>query len=518
MLIHALVCCLLFYVCRGILRLNVKSSLLASILFAAHPIHTEAVAGITGRADALACLLMLASFICYHGPYTSNLTASDSTKCQQQKYSRDKNHNEFGSFCENLNKESGISFQHFQSLEYPTMQVCKCQHRKDKEEQKVLNPSCSETLKNILKVIVSGILSLMSMLAKETGITISAVNILYDLYTFQNIHIQQKENQCAIVSENQKKSESSTKFYKKQVFHLRVRLLSTTVLAIVGILSRLYLMNGEFPRFGKADNPAAYSDSVLTKLLTFTYLPALNLWLILCPITLSYDWQMGSVPLVESIWEPRNIVSFLFYTVLLLLVVKVVKSSDHKSGKVLCFSLLFTTLPFLPASNVFFPVGFVVAERILYAPSVGVCILIAYGVQCFEYKGRKLVSQDYLKVFTRAGVFILVLSLSLRTWQRNMVWQSRQSLFTSGIFDVPQNAKVHYNYANLQKNIGNYTQAIDHYQISIRLWPEYASAHNNLGTLLMADLEQAKYQFVRALTISNQAHGGAHFNLGVVYM
>ena len=31
-------------------------------------------------------------------------------------------------------------------------------------------------------------------------------------------------------------------------------------------------------------------------------------------------------------------------------------------------ALLFLILPFLPASNLFFPVGFVIAERILYLP------------------------------------------------------------------------------------------------------------------------------------------------------
>lgn len=36
-------------------------------------------------------------------------------------------------------------------------------------------------------------------------------------------------------------------------------------------------------------------------------------------------------------------------------------------------------LPFLPASNLFFPVGFVVAERVLYIPSMGFCLLVAYG-------------------------------------------------------------------------------------------------------------------------------------------
>ena len=36
-------------------------------------------------------------------------------------------------------------------------------------------------------------------------------------------------------------------------------------------------------------------------------------------------------------------------------------------------------LPFLPASNLFFPVGFVVAERILYIPSMGYCLLVSLG-------------------------------------------------------------------------------------------------------------------------------------------
>lgn len=36
-------------------------------------------------------------------------------------------------------------------------------------------------------------------------------------------------------------------------------------------------------------------------------------------------------------------------------------------------------LPFLPASNLFFPVGFVVAERVLYIPSMGFSMLVAHG-------------------------------------------------------------------------------------------------------------------------------------------
>ena len=44
-------------------------------------------------------------------------------------------------------------------------------------------------------------------------------------------------------------------------------------------------------------------------------------------------------------------------------------------------ALLFLVIPFLPASNLLFGVGFVVAERILYLPSMGFAVLVAQGFQ-----------------------------------------------------------------------------------------------------------------------------------------
>lgn len=39
------------------------------------------------------------------------------------------------------------------------------------------------------------------------------------------------------------------------------------------------------------------------------------------------------------------------------------------------------TLPFLPASNLLFTVGFVIAERVLYLPSAGLCMLVVVGMR-----------------------------------------------------------------------------------------------------------------------------------------
>lgn len=50
--------------------------------------------------------------------------------------------------------------------------------------------------------------------------------------------------------------------------------------------------------------------------MTYSYLAAFNAALLLAPTNLSYDWQMGSVALVQSPLDPRNIFSLLLAIVL----------------------------------------------------------------------------------------------------------------------------------------------------------------------------------------------------------
>lgn len=51
----------------------------AGLLFAAHPVHTEAVAGIVGRADVGACLFFLLALLCYiqYVKYRDHVTSSE---------------------------------------------------------------------------------------------------------------------------------------------------------------------------------------------------------------------------------------------------------------------------------------------------------------------------------------------------------------------------------------------------------------------------------------------------------
>lgn len=49
------------------------------------------------------------------------------------------------------------------------------------------------------------------------------------------------------------------------------------------------------------------------RFLTFCYLAVFHLWLLVCPSTLSHDWQMGSIPLVTSLSDYRNLASCLLF-------------------------------------------------------------------------------------------------------------------------------------------------------------------------------------------------------------
>lgn len=91
---------------------------------------------------------------------------------------------------------------------------------------------------------------------------------------------------------------------------------------------RIWMLGGHLPYFTKQDNPASFSDSLSTRLMTYWYLIAFNCWLLLSPSVLSYDWQMGSIPLVESLLDLRNLATFMFIIVAALLVYSAVMSNN----------------------------------------------------------------------------------------------------------------------------------------------------------------------------------------------
>lgn len=212
-------------------------------------------------------------------------------------------------------------------------------------------------------------------------------------------------------------------------------------------------MGSQPPEFSPADNPAADCDSPAVRSLTFFFLPAFNAWLLLCPYTLSFDWSMEAIPLITSIADPRNLASFALYAVLALLAMTVLMSLRRRragedaaggetttSGDVTVMGLALMLLPFLPATNLFFYVGFVVAERILYIPSMGACLLVGWGAHLLHARARTARARRLL----HGALIILFLLFAARTWSRNRDWATEENLYRSGIAINPPKGKCSY--------------------------------------------------------------------------
>lgn len=414
--LHLVASLLFTRVCVSVAGLRAAFATLAGLLFAAHPIHTEAVTGIVGRADVLACVFFLLSFLAYHDPG-------------------------FGG-----------------------------------------------------RIGTSVVLAGVSMLAKETGVTVLGVNLLLDVY--------RSWGSLRRAVRDARWNEEAALFSRRAAKIV----LSLSVLVVF----RVALLQGTMPKFSQQDNPAAFHPCPQVRLLTFCYLAALNCWLLLCPATLSHDWQFGSVPLVASLADTRNLATCAFFGVGILVAYRCVVDLEIQRHPPLILGLLLLCIPFLPASNLLVTVGFVIAERVLYIPSLGMVLLVVYGLQLLWH--AVLVRQRALLL----GAALLVLgSFCLRTVVRNKDWTSRETLALSGVRDMPNNAKLHYNMGNAFRDTGRKPPAILHYKEALRLWPSYASAHNNLGTLAPSADEAERY-FLSAIHFQ-PAHVNAHYNLGHVY-
>lgn len=105
-------------------------------------------------------------------------------------------------------------------------------------------------------------------------------------------------------------------------------------------------------------------------------------------------------------------------------------SSSSSSGKcsahVVLLAFAFLIIPFIPATNLFFYVGFVIAERVLYIPSVGYCLLISFGCNLLYKKTNK-------KAVILCATLILFFVCTVRTIVRNNDWNNEESLYRSGI-------------------------------------------------------------------------------------
>lgn len=281
--------------------------------------------------------------------------------------------------------------------------------------------------KQTLKFIL---FTLCSSFSKEQGITIVAVCFVYELTQnapFETpVTVAKPPVPAAAASCKRRQCPVRLKLPWKSFSRI-------SLLAILGamiVTYRVWIMGGSsdsFPVFTKFDNPASFTDFP-TRHLTYNYLVFANAMLLLFPYKLCCDWTMKSIPLVESYSDVRNICTVMFYAICVIFFAKALREvnesiSNKKRPKAkLALMLALLIFPFIPASNLIIPVGFVLAERVLYLPSAGFCLLVAHGIQLI-YSNRHKMSPLLSPL-----LLITIFAFTLKTVSRSAEWRNEVCL------------------------------------------------------------------------------------------
>ncbi|MEI7818089.1 MAG: tetratricopeptide repeat protein [Desulfuromonadales bacterium] len=284
--------------------------------------------------------------------------------------------------------------------------------------------------------------------------------------------------------------------------------------------------------FAKTENLAVFSLTayilMLLKSVVFMFLK------LLVPLNLSMEY-IYTVP-----------VSFLdFWVLSSLILIPAVCFFTYKWKKTsptLFFLLTFAVILWLPTANIVWHFSYFAADRYMYAPSAGLCILaVLISEQTFIAVRRYVI---FLWLF----IFCLCATLS---WKQASIWNSEMTLYSNMLKISPRSLEAMVGLSNAYFMVKNYDisaqyarqaierdftdfrplitlgsiydeqgksdLAIELFKTALIFRPDHFQTHTNLGVAYERanNLQEAESALNKALEI-NSNHIPAWFNLGVV--
>jgi len=162
--------------------------------------------------------------------------------------------------------------------------------------------------------------------------------------------------------------------------------------------------------------------------------------------------------------------------------------------------------------------GFFSAERFLYLPSVGWCVLLGYAVSIMP-AGRGRPSGNGWGLVILGG---LVLGYAALTWIRLTPWSDAADLYVAmkRQANLPANVRIlaHNNLGEVYLQRGDFSAAREELSAALRLKPDYTFAHNNLGVLLIREGRPSEaIRWLETAIRLDPNYTEAYGNLGAAY-
>ncbi len=245
------------------------------------------------------------------------------------------------------------------------------------------------------------------------------------------------------------------------------------------------LMNNPYLKW---ENGRYVPFSPSERLATVTYTLGRYLQILFFPHPLTHDYYPKHIDFMQ--WTDwRVLLSFFAYAGLLVWGLVGLGKRDHLS-----FAIWAYLLPLSLVSNIVFPIGTHMAERLLFMPSVG----WALGVAVLGWRLAILLNgKKELKNWSQLRVPLLILGLtallfSIKTESRNTAWSNNFTLFSTDIATSPRSAKLRnamggelltqaLEEANAREQQNMRLEAVGHLQKAVELHPTYKNAWLLLG-------------------------------------
>lgn len=290
---------------------------------------------------------------------------------------------------------------------------------------------------------------------------------------------------------------------KKSILPL---MLSMLLMAITGILIYRYASTsmagmgestglGIYKENGILGNSLLYVDGLSNKLanafnLLFKYVKNFMI-----PYPLIYFYGYNVVP-VSSWSNPLVLISFLLH--LTLFGIGVYKIKHYPA---ILFGFMFYVITISIYIHVVRPVADTMADRFMFAPSLGLIICLLgllqwmFKVDFKQLQVAKLSLKDALKKSKVISVPIIITSLIFGglTMKRNTVWADDMTLISHDLPNMENCSRAHFYYASLlkkemfenpSKRLKNEPLMIKHYQRSIAISDSAYLSYLDLGTYL----------------------------------
>ncbi|MBK8880797.1 MAG: tetratricopeptide repeat protein [Haliscomenobacter sp.] len=209
---------------------------------------------------------------------------------------------------------------------------------------------------------------------------------------------------------------------------------------------------------------------------TAVYTLGRYLQLLVLPYPLTHDYYPKHIDLVKPS-DFRFLLSFFLHLGLLVYAVWGLRKKTPLS-----FAVWLYLIPLSIVSNLVFPIGTHMAERLLFMPSTGFALAAAIMILPFKKRGK---TRQNLLVAILIGIAFL---FGLRTVARNPVWKNNYTLFISDIAISGNSAKLRNAVAgelvvqserepDSLRKIDMLNEAKGHAQKAIELHPTYTNAY-----------------------------------------